>query len=146
MSELEMVDTSTVEQCLPCVQVECETVIELENNVQELLSPIILHIQELDIRTHTTPGRCSSQNATLYGNTRRKREQTLHDVNLPDLALRPLLAAQSTRRISHEAFFRPDLLVEDAQSLGAVYALVRQYYRTVFDDRFGMESVGHVAR
>jgi hypothetical protein len=36
MSELEMVDANTVEQYAPCVQVEYELVIELENNVQEL--------------------------------------------------------------------------------------------------------------
>jgi hypothetical protein len=36
MSELEVVGAGTVEQYLPCVQVEYELVIELENNVQGL--------------------------------------------------------------------------------------------------------------
>lgn len=76
----------------------------------------------------------------------RKRDKTSHNINLPDLALRPLLAAQSFRWIPHEAFSRSNLLVEDAQSLRAVNAMVGQYYWTVFNDTLGMEGIGNVAR
>jgi len=102
--------------------------------------------------THTAPSRFPYQNATLYRTIiqmpleERKTDKTSHNINLPDLALRPLLAAQSFCRVPYESLFRANLLVEDAQSLGAVDAMVGQYYGTVFHDTLSVEGVGNVAR
>jgi hypothetical protein len=55
---------------------------------------------------------------------RERREKTSHNIDLADLALMPPFAAQPASRISYETFFRPNFLVEDAQSLGAIYTTV----------------------
>jgi hypothetical protein len=69
----------------------------------------------------------------------------LQHKDTPHLAVLPQLLRLTGHWISHEAFGRPDLFIEQPQSLASVDAPVGQHHRIVLHDALCVMCIRHIA-